>query len=150
MDFVFGSKYVQFRGICSLQDRIIINTFWVDPHSDLLQNALMKPKKSLSVVKCENPTKHYTHIHSATISYLSEEHTNVIVMPCKKGTFITLKVAPGNRLNLYLKQISISQAYLYISGKRSKSTHTANELFYSTVPAVAFNTSEKAILWTRV
>ena len=44
VDLLFGSKYVQFRELCSLQYSIIINTFWVDSHSDLLQNALMKPK----------------------------------------------------------------------------------------------------------
>ena len=34
VDLVFGSKYVQFCKIFSLQYSIIISTFWVDPHSD--------------------------------------------------------------------------------------------------------------------
>ena len=35
---------MQFREICSPQHSIIINTFWVDPNSDLLQNVPVKPK----------------------------------------------------------------------------------------------------------
>ena len=35
---------MKFREICSLQYSIIINIFWVDPLSDLLKNALVKPK----------------------------------------------------------------------------------------------------------
>ena len=42
--YALTSKYVKFREICSLQYSIIINTFWVDPHSDLLKNAPVKPK----------------------------------------------------------------------------------------------------------
>ena len=39
VELVFGSKYMQFREISSLQYSIIIHTCWIDPHSDLLQNA---------------------------------------------------------------------------------------------------------------
>ena len=35
--------------LCSLQYSIIINTFWADPHSDLLQNVLVKPKNMTAV-----------------------------------------------------------------------------------------------------
>ena len=35
---------MQFREICSLKYSIILSTFWVDLHSYLLQNALVKPK----------------------------------------------------------------------------------------------------------
>ena len=44
VDLVFGSKYVQFREICLLQCSTIINTFWVDPHSELLKKVPVKPK----------------------------------------------------------------------------------------------------------
>ena len=60
---MFGGKYVQFRVICSLQDRIIINTFWVDPHLDLLQNALVKPKNC-----CKN------------VAQFSNEHLELILI----------------------------------------------------------------------
>ena len=43
---MFLSKYVQFRVICSLQYSIKINTIKVDPHSDWLQNGIVKPKNS--------------------------------------------------------------------------------------------------------
>ena len=44
VELVFGSKYVQFREICLLQCSKIINTFWVDPHSELLKKVPVKPK----------------------------------------------------------------------------------------------------------
>ena len=37
---------MQFREICSLQCGTIINTFWVDPHSELLKKVPVKPKNS--------------------------------------------------------------------------------------------------------
>ena len=43
---MFLSKYVQFRVICSLQYSININTIKVDPHSDWLQNGVVKPKNT--------------------------------------------------------------------------------------------------------
>ena len=42
--FVFGSKYMQFRIICSLQYTININTVDVDPHSHTQQINIVKPK----------------------------------------------------------------------------------------------------------
>ena len=47
VDLVFGSKCVQFREICMLQCSTIINTFWVDPHSDLLKKVPVKPKNTI-------------------------------------------------------------------------------------------------------
>ena len=44
VDLVFGSKYEQFREICLLQGSLIINTFWADPDSELLQNVPVKHK----------------------------------------------------------------------------------------------------------
>ena len=46
VDLVFGSKYVQFREICLLQCSTIINTIWVDLHSELLKKVPVKPKNS--------------------------------------------------------------------------------------------------------
>ena len=43
VDLVFGNKCVQFREICLLQSSTIINTFWVDPHSELLKKVPVKP-----------------------------------------------------------------------------------------------------------
>ena len=44
---------MKFREICLLQYSIIINTFWVDPHSDVLNNALVKPKNSRDRAMCD-------------------------------------------------------------------------------------------------
>ena len=41
---VFGGKYMEFQFIFSLQYSIDINTFEVDPPSDSLHNAVVKPK----------------------------------------------------------------------------------------------------------
>ena len=46
VDLVFGSKCVQFHEICLLQCSTIINTFWVDPHSELLKKVPVKPKNN--------------------------------------------------------------------------------------------------------
>ena len=46
VDLVFGSKCVQFREICLLQCSTIINTIWVDPHSELLKKVPVKPKNT--------------------------------------------------------------------------------------------------------
>ena len=43
-DLVFGSKFVQFCIICSLQNSININTVEVDLYSDSLHNGAVKPK----------------------------------------------------------------------------------------------------------
>ena len=48
VDLVFGSKYVQFLEICLLQCSTITNTFWVDPHSELLKKVPVKPKNRLN------------------------------------------------------------------------------------------------------
>ena len=47
VDLVFGNKCVQFREICLLQCNAIINTFWVDHHSELLKKVPVKPKNSI-------------------------------------------------------------------------------------------------------
>ena len=44
--FMFVSKSVQFGIICSLQYNININTVEVDPHSDSLQNGIVKPNNT--------------------------------------------------------------------------------------------------------
>jgi hypothetical protein len=44
---VFGDKYMEFRIIFSLQYSMSINTFEVDPPSDSLHNAVVKPKNIL-------------------------------------------------------------------------------------------------------
>ena len=44
ISLVFGGKYVEFRIIFSLQYSISIDTFEVDPPSDSLHNAVVKPK----------------------------------------------------------------------------------------------------------
>ena len=49
VDLVFGSKCVQFREIWLLQCSTIINTFWVDPHSELLKKVPVKPKNKTSL-----------------------------------------------------------------------------------------------------
>jgi hypothetical protein len=46
ISLVFGGKYMEFRTIFSLQYSISINTFEVDPPSDWLQNAVVKPKNN--------------------------------------------------------------------------------------------------------
>jgi hypothetical protein len=43
ISLVFGGKYVESRIIFSLQYSISIDTFEVDPLSDLLHNAVVKP-----------------------------------------------------------------------------------------------------------
>jgi hypothetical protein len=44
ISLVFGGKYVEFRIIFSLQYSMSINTFEVDPPSDSLHSAVVKPK----------------------------------------------------------------------------------------------------------
>jgi hypothetical protein len=46
ISLVFGGKYMKFRIIFSLQYSISINIFEVDPPSDSLHNAVVKPKNS--------------------------------------------------------------------------------------------------------
>jgi hypothetical protein len=46
ISLVFGGKYMEFRIIFSLQYSISIDTFEVDPPSDSLHNAVVKPKNS--------------------------------------------------------------------------------------------------------
>jgi hypothetical protein len=48
VSLVFGGKYVEFRIIISLQYSISINTFEVDPPSDSLHNAVVKPNNIVS------------------------------------------------------------------------------------------------------
>jgi hypothetical protein len=48
ISLVFGGKYMEFRIIFSFQYSISINTFEVDPPSDSLNNAVVKPKNRLS------------------------------------------------------------------------------------------------------
>ena len=43
---MFGGKYMEFRIIFSLQYSISINTFEIDPPSDSLHYALVKPKNT--------------------------------------------------------------------------------------------------------
>ena len=52
VDLVFGGKCVQFREICLLQCSTIINTFWVDPHSELLKKVPVKPKNCITALLC--------------------------------------------------------------------------------------------------
>ena len=59
VELLSGSKYVQFREICSLQYSIIINTFWADPHSDLLPNAQVKPKNMIAPAGCAKGEQRY-------------------------------------------------------------------------------------------
>ena len=47
---------MQFREICLLQCSTIINTFWVDPHSELLKKVPVKPKN------CENDVSYTRNI----------------------------------------------------------------------------------------
>jgi methyl coenzyme M reductase subunit C len=56
ISLVFGGKYMEFRIIFSLQYSISINTFEVDPPSDSLHNAVVKPKNMYfnALQKCEN------------------------------------------------------------------------------------------------
>ena len=61
VDLVFGSKCVQFRKICLLQCNTIINTFWVDPHSELLKKVPVKPKN--------NPMLHGTNQSNRVTSF---------------------------------------------------------------------------------
>ena len=61
VDLVFGSKCVQFREICLLQCSTIINTFWVDPHSELLKKVSVKPKN----IAC------FHHLHTSDDWYLT-------------------------------------------------------------------------------
>ena len=46
---VCGSKYVQFRIICSLLCSTTINTFKVDPHSIQYEKSLVKPTNSVHI-----------------------------------------------------------------------------------------------------
>ena len=50
ISLIFGDKYMEFRIIFSLQYSISINTFEVDPPSDSLHNAVVKPKNRTSEV----------------------------------------------------------------------------------------------------
>ena len=50
--FVFGSKYVQFRTICTLQCSIKVNTVEVNPDSNSLQNGIVKPKNTYAGRYC--------------------------------------------------------------------------------------------------
>jgi hypothetical protein len=51
ISLVFGGKYMEYRIISSLQYSIsIMNTFEVDPPSDSLHNAVVKPKNRTSVL----------------------------------------------------------------------------------------------------
>jgi hypothetical protein len=55
---VFGGKYMEFRIIFSLQYSIRrINTFEVDPPSDSLHNAVVKPKNTGIILRTK--AKHY-------------------------------------------------------------------------------------------
>ena len=67
VDLVFGSKYVQFREICLLQGSLIINTFWIDPHSELLQNVPVKPKNIFQ----RNDFEPIMHTKKASTSHYS-------------------------------------------------------------------------------
>jgi hypothetical protein len=54
ISLVFGGKYMEFRIIFSLQNSININTFEVDPPSDSLHNAVVKPNNWISKFPARN------------------------------------------------------------------------------------------------
>ena len=62
---------MQFREICLLQCSTIINTFWVDPHSELLKKVPVKPKNS--------------PVNIQTLTKIIEQHDVTRTHSCKPG-----------------------------------------------------------------
>jgi hypothetical protein len=85
ISLVFGGKYMEFRIIFSLQYSISINTFEVDPPSDSLHNAVVKPKnrasflwlRDVSLMSTYTKTRLYSQSHLSGRVYYEGRSSNV-------------------------------------------------------------------------
>ena len=68
---------MQFREICLLQCSTIINTFWVDPHSELLKKVPVKPKNRRSQSAANLSTQTRYKVCSNGFAYLTTPTTSI-------------------------------------------------------------------------